>query len=164
MTLPSIGDTWGGSYRVRLGRREDAAAIARWRARSSASPIRWALDEAARTVEHGSASTAVYTIINAEPVGVLTIATLRPYLQLVYIDDAHRQSGVATRATSVLIDHYFRYRGKEPWIGVVQPIAPPGVRLLRRLGFWELEAGMQLTRASWTAQLPSLLDRFGDAA
>lgn len=152
MKIPAIGEPWRDGHCVRSGLREDATAIARWRSQSSARTVRWALDQAIAVLEAGSLTTTVYVIASPSPVGLLAIGASRPYLELVYVADGHRRAEVGTRAASVVIAEFFVRRAAEPWLGVTQPITQDGVRMLRRLGFWELDSGMQLTREAWEAQ------------
>lgn len=161
MSIPRIGDLWGAGYRVRPGTSKETATVARWRAMPEAGLIGWALDDAVDALERGSDTTSVYVIAAPFPVGLLTICTSVPYLQLVYVDEAHRRTDLGTRATSIVIDQFFADRHGEPWLGVTRPISAAGIRLLRRLGFWELDSGMQLTRASWLAARGAIARQFG---
>jgi hypothetical protein len=160
MKIPAIGEPWRDGHCVRSGLTEDAAMIARWRSNGDVRGVRWALDEAITVLEAGSVTTTVYVIASPSPVGLLTIGASRPYLELVYVADAHRRAELGTRATSVVIAEFFARRTGEPWLGVTRPITQDGVRMLRRLGFWELDSGMQLTREAWEAQRRGAARRF----
>lgn len=94
------------------------------------------------------------------PIGVLTIGTTAPYLQLVFIDEPYRRNDVGTKATSVVVDEFFRNRSGEPRLGVTTPISEGGVRLLRGLGFSSSGSGMAITRDAWETWMPVILPFF----
>jgi hypothetical protein len=151
--IPQISDRWGSGDHVRPGRPADATIVSRWRVTDTA--IQWSLQDAVKALAYGTSATAVYIVAGPDstgPLGLVAIDAAKPYLQLVYLDDGFRGRELGTRAASVVIDQFFAARPTESWLGVTGPIAVAGTRLLRRLGFVELDSGMQLTRSAWRAR------------
>jgi hypothetical protein len=159
IAVPEPGNVWPSGQEVRPGTAADADAVAQWR--SDTAAVNGALDGAVEALKNGSSETTVYVVADAQvPIGVLTIGTTAPYLQLVFIDESHRRHDVGTKATSVVVDQFFRSRPEEPRLGVTSPISEGGVRLLRGLGFSSSGSGMAITRDAWEEWKPVILPFF----
>lgn len=164
IAVPEPGDVWPSGQEVRLGTAADADAVAQWR--SDTAAVNGALDGAVEALKNGSSDTTVYVVADAQvPIGVLTIGTTAPYLQLVFIDEPYRRGDVGTKATSVVVDEFFRTHPAESTesttsLGVTSPISTAGARLLRRLGFSSSGSGMAITRDAWEEWMPVILPFF----
>jgi len=159
IAVPEPGDVWPSGQEVRLGTADDADAVAQWR--SDTAAVNGALDGAVEALKNGSSETTVYVVADAQvPIGVLTIGTTAPYLQLVFIDEPYRRNDVGTKATSVVVNQFFRSRPEEPRLGITSPISEGGVHLLRGLGFSSSGSGMAITRDAWEEWMSVILPFF----